>query len=170
MASCSGVFCPCLCVESPQQTTPPVRPEQRQFALQLGADWAGDTDDTPPQPPRAIIDTTPAWAPVVAALAALAPGGRLVINAIRKTDADKSVMADIDYTKHLWLEKEVKSVANICHSDIEEFLPIAARIPLKPTLEVFALEQANAALLALHRESVTGAKVLVPGLHPSQRI
>ena len=134
--------------------------EQREFARSLGADWAGDIDESPPAPPQAIIDTTPAWRPVLASMRHLKPGGRLVINAIRKTDADRSLMAEIDYTQHLWMEKEVKSVANLCFSDIAEFLPLAAEIPIRVETEVFELEQANEALHALHDESVRGAKVL----------
>ena len=59
-------------------------PQERQFALELGADWAGDTEDAPPSAPHAIIDTTPAWRPVLCGTGSLRPGGRLVINAIRK--------------------------------------------------------------------------------------
>ncbi len=134
--------------------------EQQAFARQLGAGWAGGVDDTPPSAPQAIIDTTPAWRPVLAAMEHLAAGGRLVINAIRKTDADKSRMAEVDYPRHLWMEKEIKSVANLCFSDIAEFLPLAAEIPIRVETEVFALEDANIALQSLHRESVRGAKVL----------
>ena len=134
--------------------------EQRSFARALGADWAGDVDEKPPSPPTAIIDTTPAWRPVLESLRHLEPGGRLVINAIRKTDADRALMADIDYSEHLWMEKEIKTVANLCFSDIAEFLPIAARIPIHVATEVFELADANRALHALHRESVRGAKVL----------
>ena len=134
--------------------------EQRQFARALGADWAGDVDEPPPLPPQAIIDTTPAWRPVLASLRHLRPGGRLVINAIRKTDGDRELMAGIDYAEHLWMEKEIKSVANLCFSDMAEFLPLAAEVPIRVETEVFELEQANEALLALHGESVRGAKVL----------
>lgn len=134
--------------------------EQRDFARSLGADWAGDIDESPPSPPQAIIDTTPAWRPVLQSMRHLRPGGRLVINAIRKTAGDRAVMADIDYAEHLWMEKEIKSVANLCFSDIAEFLPLAAQIPIRVETEVFQLEQANSALLALHGESVRGAKVL----------
>ena len=133
---------------------------ERAFALELGADWAGDTSDRPPQPPHAIIDTTPAWKPVLAALESLRPGGRLVINAIRKEDGDRHLMAEIRYEDHLWLEKEVKSVANVTHRDIEEFLPIAAEIPLRVETQAYPLERANQALRDLRSGSVRGAKVL----------
>ena len=133
--------------------------EQR-FALELGADWAGDTSDVPPVPPHAIIDTTPAWKPVLAALECLRPGGRLVINAIRKEAGDRDVMASIRYEDHLWMEKEIKSVANVTHRDLEEFLPIAAAIPLHVEVQEYELEQANEALLDLRSGHVRGAKVL----------
>jgi len=133
---------------------------ERAFALELGADWSGDTSDRPPDAPHAIIDTTPAWKPVLAALACLRPGGRLVINAIRKEAGDRGLMADISYEDHLWQEKEVKSVANVTHRDLEEFLPIAARIPLRVEFQAYKLEQANQALRDLRAGHVRGAKIL----------
>jgi len=133
---------------------------ERAFALELGADWAGGTCDSPPAAPHAIIDTTPAWKPVLAALECLRPGGRLVINAIRKEARDRDLLAGIRYEDHLWLEKEIKTVANVTHRDIEAFLPIAAQIPLHVEVEEYALEAANEALLALRRGHVRGAKVL----------
>ena len=133
---------------------------EQAFALELGADWAGDTDAPPPASPQAIIDTTPAWKPVLAALECLRPGGRLVINAIRKEVGDRELLANIRYEDHLWMEKEIKSVANVTHRDIEAFLPIAARIPLRVAVEEYALEDANKALLALRRGHVRGAKIL----------
>ena len=81
---------------------------------------------------ESIIDTTPVWRPVVEALRNLAPGGRLVINAIRKEDLDKASLTQIDYPTHLWMEKEIKSIANITRKDVEEFLQIAAQIPIRP--------------------------------------
>lgn len=135
--------------------------KERAFARELGADWSGDTADTPPRPPHAIIDTTPAWKPVLAALAALRPGGRLVINAIRKEDRDRELMASIRYEDHLWQEKEIKSVANVTARDIAEFLPIAAEIPLRVNVQTYALEDANAALNDLRSGHVRGAKVLL---------
>ena len=133
---------------------------ERAFALELGADWAGDTNDAPPVAPQAIIDTTPAWKPVLAALECLRPGGRLVINAIRKEAGDRELMATIRYEDHLWMEKEIKSVANVTHHDLEAFLPIAAEIPLRVEVELYALEDANQALAALRSGHIRGAKVL----------
>ena len=135
----------------------------RRFASELGADWTGATTDRAPAPLHAIIDTTPAWTPVVEALANLRPGGRLVINAIRKEDADRAVLADLSYAEHLWMEKEIKSVANITQHDIRAFLPLAAAAGIRPEVEVYALEEANRALVELKRHSVKGAKVLRVG-------
>jgi propanol-preferring alcohol dehydrogenase len=134
--------------------------KEREFAKELGAAWAGDTEETAPQQLDAIIDTTPTWTPVVEALRNLAPGGRLVINAIRKEDADKSALTRITYPQHLWMEKEIKSVANVCRSDVAEFLKLAAEIPIKPEVQEFALADANQALLELKQRRIRGAKVL----------
>ncbi|MGA8204478.1 MAG: alcohol dehydrogenase catalytic domain-containing protein [Woeseiaceae bacterium] len=136
-------------------------PAEREFALELGADWAGDTTTVPPDAPQAIIDTTPAWKPVLAALASLGAGGRLVINAIRKEAPDRDLLAGLDYARHLWMEKEIKSVANVTRHDIAEFLPIAARIPIRVETESYPLEGANRALRDLRAGHVRGAKVLI---------
>ncbi|QDU75800.1 Alcohol dehydrogenase [Bremerella volcania] len=136
-------------------------PDQQVFARELGAEWAGHTTDRAPVPLDAIIDTTPAWQPVVEGLANLAPGGRLVINAIRKEDADKERLLQLSYHEHLWMEREVKTVANITHYDIREFLPLAAEISLRSTVTAYPLEEANRALMELKQGSVKGAKVLL---------
>ena len=133
----------------------------RKFALELGAEWAGDTTDRAPEKLHAIIDTTPVWKPVVEALSNLLPGGRLVINAIRKEESDKSYLLNLSYHEHLWLEREIKSVANVTRLDIREFLLLAAEIAIRPELTTYRLEQANRALLELKRGPVKGAKVLV---------
>jgi propanol-preferring alcohol dehydrogenase len=133
---------------------------EREFSMQLGAVWAGDTTDRASMKLDAIIDTTPAWRPVVEALANLRPGGRLVINAIRKEDSDKDSLLDISYQDHLWMEKEIKSVANITHYDIRDFLSLAAEIPLKAEVTTYPLEDANRALIELKRGGIRGAKVL----------
>lgn len=136
-------------------------PEARAFARHLGAAWAGDTAERPPGPLSAIIDTTPAWKPVVEAMANLRPGGRLVINAIRKEERDKDYLLRLSYHDHLWLEKEIKSVANVTHWDLADFLPIAAEIPLRPEVQTYPLGEANRALLELKHGPVRGAKVLL---------
>lgn len=134
---------------------------ERAFALELGAVWAGDTAARPPEPLDAIIDTTPVWRPVVEALDKLAPGGRLVINAIRKEDVDKEQLLRLNYPEHLWLEKEIKSVANVARRDVLECLSLAAEIGIEPDIEEYALEDANRALVELKRGDIRGAKVLV---------
>ena len=134
--------------------------KERTFAMDLGAAWAGDTAAPSPQKLDCIIDTTPAWKPVVEALRNLKSGGRLVINAIRKEDTDKDHLLNLDYSAHLWLEKEIKSVANVTRNDISEFLKLAADIQIKPEVQLFALEEANKALLELKQGKIRGAKVL----------
>ena len=133
---------------------------QRTFARELGAAWAGDTEDPPPASLDCIIDTTPAWRPVVAALAALAPGGRLVVNAIRKEDGDKEALRTLEYEKHLWMEKQVVSVANVTRHDVTEFLRLAAAVPIRPEVREYGLKEANRALVELRTRKIRGAKVL----------
>lgn len=135
----------------------------REFALERGADWAGGIDDEPPSPVDSIIDTTPAWKPVVASLKKLAPGGRLVINAIRKEDRDKEALMDLSYHDDLWMEREIKSVANLTHRDLSEFLPLAGDIPLRAKVTAFPLRDANEALRDLRGGGMRGANVLQVG-------
>ena len=134
--------------------------KERDFAKELGAVWAGDTEEESPEKLDGIIDTTPAWKPVVEALKNLEPGGRLVINAIRKEEVDKEYLLRLDYPTHLWLEKEIKSVANVARDDVKEFLELAAEIPIKPEVQEFTLEEANEALVELKTRKIRGAKVL----------
>ncbi len=134
--------------------------KERRFALDLGAVWAGDTADKAPQLCHAIIDTTPVWKPVVEALKNLRPGGRLMINAIRKENMDKDYLLQLDYPKHLWMEKEIKSVANVARRDVAEFLELAAEIPIKPEVVEYPLRDANKALYELKKGGIKGAKVL----------
>lgn len=133
---------------------------QRDFARDLGAVWAGPIGARAPVPLHAIIDTTPAWSPVVEALANLAPGGRLVVNAIRKEAEDLDALLRLDYPTHLWMEKEVKSVANVTRHDVSEFLAIAGRADFRPTIREYALSDANRALCDLKDAGTRGASVL----------
>ena len=133
---------------------------ERIFARELGVFWAGGIDEDPPEKLACAIDTTPAWQPVVEALKNLDPGGRLVINAIRKEETDKEVLLRLDYARHLWLEKEIKSVANVARPDVQEFLDLAAKIPIRPEIQEYSLEDANQALLELKERKIRGAKVL----------
>lgn len=135
--------------------------KERDFAIQLGAEWAGDTTDIPPVKLDSIIDTTPVWKPVVEALNNLAPGGRLVINAIRKENIDIDYVQKLNYSEHLWMEKEIKSVANVERNDVKEFLKIASEIPIKPETQEYTLEEANKALMEIKQRKIKGAKVLV---------
>ncbi len=133
---------------------------ERDFARELGAHWAGDTARRPPEPCDAVIDTTSAWGPVVEALASLKSGGRLVINAIRKEEGDRERLLHLDYPAHLWLEKEIKSVANVTRADVREFLELAAGIPILPEIREYPLAEANRALAELRDRKIRGAKVL----------
>ena len=135
-------------------------PGEREFAIELGASWAGDTASESPVRLRSIIDTTPAWKPVVEALPNLAPEGRLVINAIRKEDNDRDYLLRINYSEHLWMEKEIKSVANVSRIDIAGFLELADEMRIQPEIEEYPLEDANRALSDLREGNVRGAKVL----------
>ena len=134
--------------------------KERAFAKELGAVWAGGTEESSPVKLDCIIDTTPVWKPVVEALNNLRSGGRLVINAIRKEDFDREYLLRLDYPRHLWLEKEIKSVANVGRRDISEFLELASRIPIRPEVQEFGLEEANRALVELKERKIRGAKVL----------
>jgi alcohol dehydrogenase, propanol-preferring len=135
-------------------------PAERDFSLELGANWAGDFGSDPGARLDCVIDTTPAWRPVVATLGYLKRGGRLVINAIRKEDSDKQSLLDLDYARDLWMEKEIKSVANVTRRDVVEFLKIASEIPIRPEVEEYRLADANIALMELKQRKIRGAKVL----------
>jgi propanol-preferring alcohol dehydrogenase len=135
-------------------------PDEREFARSLGAVWAGEIEATSPQKLNAIIDTTPVWKPIVEALRNLDKGGRLVVNAIRKEDVDQDYLLKLDYPSHLWLEKEIKSVANVTRKDVRECLKLAAEAGIRPDYQEYALEDANQALLELRQGKIRGAKVL----------
>jgi propanol-preferring alcohol dehydrogenase len=134
--------------------------DEQSFARELGAVWAGDISAESPKKLNAIIDTTPVWKTVVEALKNLEPAGRLIISAIRKEDRDKNYLMQLDYGNHLWLEKEIKSVANVTRRDIEEFLTLAALIPIIPEVEEYPFNEANRALIELKEGKIRGAKVL----------
>jgi len=140
--------------------TRPNQKNHQELALKLGADRVGATGDAPPVKLNCAIDFTPAWNPVVQALAYLEKGGRVVINAIRKEQADSDSLRQLDYSSHLWLEKELKSVANITRADAADFLPLAAEIPIVPQVQEFDLEEANDALILLKQGKIHGAGVL----------
>jgi len=126
------------------------------LATELGADWIGVTEDTPPERLDCAIDFTPVGEPVRQALRNLKKGGRVVVNAIRK----RTSIPELDYSQHLWHEKELKSVANVTRRDAEEFLPLAAAIPIVPVVQEFCLQEANVALVLLKEGRMRGAGVL----------
>jgi propanol-preferring alcohol dehydrogenase len=133
---------------------------ERDFAKELGAYWTGDTSDEPPERFHRAIDTTPVWGTILDGLKNMEKGGRLVINAIRKEEMDKDALMKIDYPVHLWFEKEIKSVANVAGQDVREFLDLAARLLIRPEVQVYRLKEANQALTDLKEKRIRGAKVL----------
>jgi propanol-preferring alcohol dehydrogenase len=137
--------------------------KEQDFSKELGAFWAGATKDQSPEKLDYAIDTTPVWGPIVQILRNLDSGGRLVINAIRKEDVDKDSLLKIDYSRDLWMEKEMKSVANVARQDVVDFLRLAAQIPIKPEFQEFPMEEANQALAEIKGRKIRGAKVLKIG-------
>jgi propanol-preferring alcohol dehydrogenase len=135
-------------------------PEEREFALSLGAAWAGEINGVLPEALDTVIDTTPVWGPDLEALKRLKPGGRLVINAIRKQETDKQLLTTLDYPSQLCMEKEIKSVANVTRADVREFLQLAAEANLKPEFQEYDLRDANKALMEMKQGKIRGAKVL----------
>jgi len=136
--------------------TRPNQLQHQELARRLGADWVGATGETPPARLDCAIDFTPVGEPVREALRNLQKGGRVVINAIRKT----TPIPELNYAEHLWWEKELKSVANVTRRDAQEFLPLAAEIPIKPKIQKFRMEEANEALILLKQGRISGAGVL----------
>jgi alcohol dehydrogenase, propanol-preferring len=128
----------------------------QQFALQLGASWAGDSDQTPPVQLDAAIIFASVGALVPVALRALRKGGTLVCGGIHMSD-----IPAMPYSL-LWGERTIRSVANLTRRDGVEFLAIAGRIPVETHVETFALADANEALGRLRQGALTGAAVLVP--------
>jgi len=136
--------------------TRPGQLKHQELAKILGADWVGATEDIPPKMLNYAIDFTPIGTPVKEALKNLEKGGRVVINAIRK----ETPIPELDYAAYLWHEKEVKSVANVTRKDAQEFLPLAAKIPIKPKVKTFDLKEANEALMLLKEGKIQGAAIL----------
>ncbi|MDN5362980.1 MAG: alcohol dehydrogenase, propanol-preferring [Eubacteriales bacterium] len=137
-----------------------VRPgdeEGRQFALQMGAVWAGDSTEMPPEPLDAAIIFAPVGELVPAALRAVAKGGVVVCGGIHMSD-----IPSFPY-EILWGERVVRSVANLTRRDGEEFLAIAPRVPVRTEVTPYPLEEANRALDDLRSGRLRGAAVLVIG-------
>ncbi len=129
--------------------------EGQKFARKLGAVWAGDSDDSPPEKLDAAIIFAPVGALVPTALRALDKGGTVVCGGIHMNDIPSFPYRD------LWEERAICSVANLTRSDGEEFLEIAARVPVQTATQTFPLEEANEALAALRDGRIKGAAVLV---------
>lgn len=130
--------------------------EHRQLAQKLGAAWTGSAGDEVPAKINRAIDFTPVGEAAVDALRVLDKGGRLVINAIRKT----TPLPELDYTEYLWDGREIRSTANITRQDANEFLHLAAQIPIIPEVQEFELVQANEVLLMLKEAKLRAAAVL----------
>ncbi len=130
--------------------------EQRR-ALELGATWAGGYDDPSPEPLHAAITFAPVGSVVVRAIRALDRGGIVAINAIHLDE-----IPSFDYGV-LWLERQIRSVANFTRRDAREFLALAAQIPIQTSYSVFPLDRANDALVAVKEGDVSGAAVLSMG-------
>ncbi len=130
--------------------------EHRDLAKKLGADWVGHPQEDPPKKLDRAIDFTPVGEMVGRALELLERGGKLVINVIRKQTS-----INLDYLKHLWMEREVKSVANVTRKDVEELLSIALKNNVKPEVQVFKLEEVNKALRFVKGARVRGSAVLL---------
>jgi propanol-preferring alcohol dehydrogenase len=130
--------------------------DHQALAKKLGAEWAGVTGEAPPRKLDRAIDFTPVGEPVREALKVLEKGGRVVINAIRKINP----IPELDYAKYVWHEREIKSVANVARQDALEFLPLAARIGIKPEVQEFPLKDANRGLVLLKQGKMHGAGVL----------
>jgi propanol-preferring alcohol dehydrogenase len=130
-------------------------PEHRELAMRLGADWAGHPSESPPRKLNVAIDFTPVGETVSRALELLERGGRLVVNAIRK-----QTPIVLDYARHLWEEREVKSVANVARNDVKEFLEFCGKHNIEMHVQVYRLEGVNEALRDLKAARVRGAPVL----------
>ncbi len=126
------------------------------FAEQLGATWAGSSEDEPPEPLDAAIIFAPAGNLIPVALKAVSKGGIVVCGGIHMSDIP-SFPYDL-----LWGERSIHSIANLTRADAEEFLEIAPRVPVKVTSQLYALSDANRALDDLRTGKLDGAAVLVP--------
>jgi propanol-preferring alcohol dehydrogenase len=127
---------------------------ERARARDLGAEWVGGYDDTPPEPLDAAVTFAPVGSVVVAALKATDRGGTVVVNAIHLDGIPAFAY------EHLWWERTVRSVANFTRRDAREFLDLAARIPIRPSFDLYSLEHANVALERLKAGQVSGAAVI----------
>jgi len=135
--------------------TSPRDTEAQRFALELGAVWAGDSTQPPPEELDAAIIFAPVGALVPAALKVVAKGGAVVCAGIHM-----SAIPSFPY-EILWGERSIRSVANLTRQDGEEFLALAPKVPVHTEIVPFPLEEANEALKALRGGEIQGAAVLV---------
>ena len=135
--------------------TSPGDVKAQQFALQLGAVWAGDSTQLPPEKLDAALIFAPVGPLVVSALRATVKGGVVVSGGIHMSD-----IPSFPYSL-LWEERVIRSVANLTRQDGEEFLALAPQVPVKTEVQTFPLEEANEALERLRRGKLIGAAVLV---------
>ena len=129
--------------------------DSQRFAIELGAEWAGDALGPPPEELDAALIFAPAGELVPAALRAVAKGGTVVCGGIHMSD-----IPSMPY-ELLWGERVLRSVANLTRADAEEFLELAPRVPVRTQVETFTLEQANDALDRLRSGNLRGAAVLL---------
>ena len=129
----------------------------QEFALQMGAAWAGDSDGLPPAPLDAALIFAPVGELIPRALRAVRKGGIVVCGGIHMSD-----VPSFPYSI-LWEERTICSVANLTRKDGEEFLALAPRIPIRCEIQRFALRDSNEAIARLRRGGVKGAVVLIPG-------
>jgi propanol-preferring alcohol dehydrogenase len=128
----------------------------RQLARELGAVWVGGAEDAPPEKMQASIIFAPAGRIVLEALQDLDRGGTVALAGVTMTP-----IPELDYDELLYWERGIRSVANFTREDAEELLDVAAQIPIETTVELFRLEEANEALLALKRSEIDGSGVLI---------
>ena len=133
--------------------TRPDDTDAQSFALQMGADWAGNSTEPPPQQLDAAIIFAPDGALVPLALKAVKKGGRVICAGIHMSEIPAFPYSD------LWSERSIQSVANLTRRDGEEFLPLAQQIPVRTEVHTYALEQANEALDDLRAGRFTAAAV-----------
>jgi propanol-preferring alcohol dehydrogenase len=136
--------------------TSPGDEQAQQFALSLGATWAGASTEPPPEPFEAAIIFAPVGALIPEALSHASPGGSVVCAGIHMSDVPA-----FPY-RYLWEERIVRSVANLTRQDAREFLALAPKVPVKVHVRTYGLEQANSALSDLRHGQLRGAAVLLP--------
>jgi alcohol dehydrogenase, propanol-preferring len=129
----------------------------RKLADKLGAKWVGSEVEKPPVELDRAVTFAPSGDVVVAALSSLRKGGVVAINAIH---LDR--IPQFDYDRLLWGERQIRSVANMTREDARDFLKTAAEIDLRPQVTSFKLDQANEALLAVKKDAIDGAAVILP--------